>query len=211
MGFEPAHRYALDRMEPHWRRQGYTVLRDPRQQDLPAFLGHHFPDAIATGRTPGLIIEVIDGTRPAAATRIEQIKSLLSRHPEWRLEIVYATSEAGPVTPATAEIVDASLMEAAELIERAPRAALLLAWAALEAKARRAQPELQDRMMSTATMVDLLVTTGLVLPDSEPLLRELGTLRNRIAHGDLSLTPTRQQVGNLIALVRSLPDLAPQD
>src|SRR5579863_7864070 len=130
--------------EPVWRRKGYTVVREPSPQQLPSFLQGLRPDAIATGASPSLVIEVASGQGPCKERLLHRLKSALDGHEDWRLEVVYVGSEGTPMAPASVEAAEAALQRVRVLAPSDPKAALLLAWAAIEAIGRLLSPSLTE-------------------------------------------------------------------
>lgn len=203
-----AERVALDEMEPHWRSQGYTLVRHPSRAQVPSFLGSYLPDAIATGRKPHLIIEVINPRMPSTRTKISQLQSMFADHPEWKLEVVYMPSEATELAATPPTYIKSALNQAETLAETEPRAALMLAWAGLEALGRRLHPALSGRGMASSKLIDLLVSHGNLTQSVQSELKELGQMRNRIAHGQLDLSPSVDDVQRLVLIARSLQEPA---
>jgi hypothetical protein len=197
-------RYALDMFEPIWRRKGYTLLRAPSPQQLPAFLKGFRPDAIATGAEPSLVIEVASGQGPAKANRLHRLKSALDKQDGWRLEVLYVGSEGAPIKPASLEATEAALKRAKTLAAKEPDAALLLAWAAIEAVGRVLEPGLTEFSLGALAVVDLLVGYGHLSQEDGVSLRALALKRNRIAHGELETSPSIEEIAALVAIAESL-------
>ena len=197
-------RSALDAMESRWQSLGYTLVRQPSAEQVPAFLRGFLPDAIATGQKPGLVIEVIDPRTRSIRTKLSQLRSLFSGQDDWRLEVVYAPSDATEVDPAPSKDIDSALLEAARLARHEPRSALLLAWACLEAIARSLHPELTSQGLSSSSLLDLLISNGDLTQASGDELKTLARMRNALAHGQLDMLPQPTQVLHLVDLARSL-------
>jgi hypothetical protein len=190
-------RYALDMFEPIWRRKGYTLVREPSPQQLPPFLQGFRPDAIATGAAPSLVIEIASGQGPAKASRLHRLHSALDGHQDWRLEVVYVGSEGAPIKPASVEATGAALAQAKTLATAEPKAALLLAWAAIEAAGRALEPSLSEFSLGALALVDLLVGYGHVSQEDGVALRRLALQRNAIAHGALDVSPSVDDIATL--------------
>jgi hypothetical protein len=204
MSDSQAERLALDEMEPHWRSMGYTLVRQPSRADVPRFMGGYIPDAIAIGKEPQLIIEVVNPQMRSTKTKVSQLKSMVADHPEWKLELVYSSPvvlELGATSP---DSIQSALAQSESLAGTEPRAALMLAWAALEALGRHLHPVLSERGMSAGKLIDLLISNGHLEQSTHAGLKALGEARNRIAHGQLDLSPTEQDVRWLVSIARSL-------
>lgn len=197
-------RFALDEMEPRWVSQGYKLIRNPSDDQIPGFLGSFTPDAIAIGKQPGLIIEVVNPKARHARTKVSEVRRLIANNPDWRLEVVYSPTDATEIGEVPKSEIQQTLDEAALLIEAEPRAALLLAWAGLEAVGRMLNPKLANYSMSSGTLINLLVSQGNLNIDDQQELRDLASIRNKIAHGQLSLQPDPRDVKRLLDLTRSM-------
>jgi hypothetical protein len=197
-------RAALDEMEPRWRKLGYTLVRGPSPDQLPAFLRGFQPDAIAIGATPSLVIEVLQPRRESAVTKVKQLQSLFRGHKDWRLEVVYVSSDGAPLQAVTSQNIREALRQARLLAESEPRAGLLMAWATLEAIGRILEPNLASRSLSPRSLVDLLISNGHLPQSKSAKLRRLGDTRNALAHGQINRSPSPVDVRYLIKLGEGL-------
>jgi REase_AHJR-like protein len=197
-------RYALEVFEPIWREKGYTVVREPHPHQLPQFLQGFKPDAIALGVEPSLVIEVVSGQGPVKESMLRRLKSALDGHDGWRLEVIYVGSEGAPIKPASLDSVRQALSRARSLAEGDPEAALLLAWAGIEAIGRMLHPELAEYSLGALALVDLLVGYGHLSQEEGSALRAVGAKRNRIAHGELESPPEVEDVDALSAIAGQL-------
>lgn len=195
---------ALDRMEARWRKSGYTLVRHPAPENTPPFLRGLEPDAIAIGRTPGLVIQVVGRPDPAVEMKLSRLRSSLSEHQDWDLVVVYAAPDTDDVAAASLSDVDSALAEAEVAAEREPRSALLIAWSALEALARTRHPQAASGGLPSSTLLDLLVSQGDLPEEAYAELRDLARMRNALAHGGLNLRPEPDAVRRLVALARTL-------
>jgi hypothetical protein len=197
-------RAVLDNLESRWKKQGYRLIREPSAKDLPGFLRGFQPDAIAIGVNPNLVIEVFQGRSASAETKLKQLQDLFVGQSDWRLEVIYVAPDGAPLDAVAPQDIRAALVEARQLVEVAPRAALMVAWAGLEAVGRRLEPALASRSLSTGSLVDLLISTGRLPQEDGALLRTLGKTRNAVAHGQLNLTPSAADVRRLVDLSERL-------
>jgi uncharacterized protein YutE (UPF0331/DUF86 family) len=90
-----------------------------------------------------------------------------------------------------------------------PRFALLPAWAALEAAARVLVPDQLARPQPSSRLLELLASEGYVTPEEADALREISHLRNRAAHGDLTVTVSPALIDQLVETIRSLLTMWP--
>ncbi|HEY8573246.1 hypothetical protein [Phenylobacterium sp.] len=187
---EESERAALDQYEPRWEAEGYRVIRHPGADVIPEFLGRFQPDAIAVGREPKLLIEVIRKGAPHAEEKVRRLKALIGDRTDWQLEVLYSGEEERGVAPADADDISRLLVTVRHLAVNEPRAALLMAWAGLEALARRLEPQRAVRPQTPGRVVELLAGAGYIAPSEAHLLRAAADVRNKLIHGDLSVHPT---------------------
>jgi hypothetical protein len=195
---------ALDQHEPTWIAQGYKLIRKPRASDLPSFLGRYVPDAFLIGENHKVIVEVIHKGSPHAERKVRDLRSLLAGHEDWRLEVVFTGSESAALPTVGAEALRVSLLRVRGLAASEPEAALLLLWATIEAVARRLEPSRTAKPQSPGRVVELLAGAGHVTPTEASILRESVRWRNRLIHGDLTITVTIEQINQVISAVESL-------
>ncbi len=201
-------RSALDAFEPLWRKKGYTLIREPSQDELPGFLKGLQPDAIAVGVKPSLAIEVVGGQGAAAQEKVRRLRAAFEGQDDWRLEVVYVGPDGAPLAPASRTEALAALRRAKALADSEPAAAFLMGWATLEAIARILEPELALRSLAALTVVDLLVAYGHVTQEEGLKLRTLALARNRVAHGQIDAAPARDEIRDLCQLGEKLIDAA---
>ena len=205
-GDQPQEREALDEIERRLTLQGYALLRDPPRDALPSFLQAFTPDAIAIGKTPQLLIEVISrrASSSSEAMKVRQLQGLLKDHPEWRLEVVYAGSSAPIMVPETPDAIRARLAEVRTLARVDRRAGLIMAWSVLEAVARVVEPERTSKALTPATVVELMASLGYVVESEAETLRTAGRARNQIVHGDLGLEVSEAEVDGVLEILDEL-------
>lgn len=201
---EDSERAALDEYEPGWVEQGYRVIRHPSPSQVPKFLGHFQPDALAVGRQPNLVVEVLRKGSRNADEKVRRLKSLVEGQPEWRLEIIYSGEVESEVVSTSADSISELLVNARKLCLEEPRASLLLTWAALEALARRLDPKNASRPQSPGRVIELLAGAGHIAPSEAEAMRAGANLRNRLIHGDLSIHPAAVDVQRLITIAENL-------
>jgi uncharacterized protein YutE (UPF0331/DUF86 family) len=200
-----AERAALDKMEPIWSAQGYRVVREPGIADLPNFLGKYRPDALAVGKQPGLVVEVINPLNPSNKTKIKQLQSLLAGRSDWALEVLYLASDQIPITLTPNSEIRRTLDKVEKLTKIDPRAGLMLAWASLEAIGRTLSPVSAAKTISARSLIDLLVSEGHISQHDGEALRKFADMRNKLTHGQLQLMPTLDDVRELVTLAKSIP------
>ncbi len=199
----------LQTILPQLEAEGFKVFVHPSPTMLPAFLRTYRPDAIALKGDRKIAIEVKSATADPEA-KAARLGNLFQGHPDWELRIVYAPprtlEEIIPIAPRRV------IEERLERIESAanamdPAAGLLIAWAAFEAAARSLIPEDFGKPQTPARLLETLASNGYITPDEADMLRQLGRVRNQLAHGRLDLAPTRQELENLIRVTRAILSL----
>jgi uncharacterized protein YutE (UPF0331/DUF86 family) len=201
----------LDRLRETYELQGYEFFIEPLVQMLPNFLGGFRPDAIALKPGDNHVIEVKFGRRPGEERRLETLARLVAGQPGWQLKVFYEAERPEDTlrfTPPTRSQIEAQITEAEQLSEAGHhKAALLLAWAALEAltRARAAQDgAAMQRPFSPAQTVQSLEMAGVIDRRTGQELRVKAQLRNLAAHGDFAAEVDADAVGGLVRLVRRL-------
>lgn len=199
-------REALDELERRLSSQGYLLQREPQGAALPDFLGNFQPDAIATGKHPNLLIEVITqrGAGEVEATKVRQLQQLLDGHPDWKLEVLYTTSGTPLPAVASVEAIRRRLGEVKLLADTDRPAALIVAWSLLEAVARRVLPERASRALTPATTVELLTSMGYIVQSEADSLRAAARARNLIVHGDVEQDAPRVQLDGVLEIIDAL-------
>lgn len=197
-------RALLDEYEPRWLAQGYKVIRHPSAEEVPKFLGYFRPDALALGQDVSLVVEVIRKGSPNAEEKVRRLKALLEPQERWRLEVLYSGEAESGLPPAESDAISELLEAARTLYLHEPRGALLLTWAALEALARRLEPQASAKPQSPGRVVELLASTGHVAPSEAERLRAAVNQRNRLIHGDLSVRPPPSDVSEILEIARNL-------
>jgi hypothetical protein len=117
---------------------------------------------------------------------------------------VYAPSEFAEVSLSSVDEISRALDDSQRLLDVEPRAALLLVWGALEATARRLHPSMAPQEMTSASLVELLVSQGDLPLDDQAALRDVARKRNAIAHGELGAVVDRGEVLRIVQACKQL-------
>ena len=184
--------------------QGYDVIVEPSPSMLPRSLQKWRPDAIAIGREPRLIIEIVSES-PAAAARISELQMALQSEAGWKLHLVLnRASGSQAVAPASYAQIDAVLESALRIVEVDASGALLLGWAAFEALSRALRPNDFVRPQSPGRLIEQLASNGEILPSDAEFLRSMAMHRNRFIHGDLLQIASKTDVERFITFLKML-------
>ena len=199
-------RDALDEVERRLIGKGYSVVREPRGDAVPNFLGQFQPDAIAIGKQPQLVIEIIArrGSASVDAAKVEQIRQLISDHHDWALEVVYTTPSSSSPGVGAPHAIRARFGEIQRLAKIDGRAALIMAWSMLEAVARALLPDRAERALTPASTVELLASLGYVDKSEADMLRDAGRARNLMVHGDLNQQISPADLNSVLDIIDGL-------
>jgi len=169
---------------------GYTVVREPSPSSLPAALREFHPDAIAIGKRPFVIIEVVrEGARDT--DRIIRMQRAAKTAGDWNLHLILDRAERKQaLEQVPVQTIASTLANARKLIEVDTRAALLLGWASFEALARIMEPSRFAKPQTPGRIVETLASDGVVTPTEAAKLRRLADARNAVVHGDLRMQPS---------------------
>lgn len=195
----------LEGLRPAYEQQGYAFHPRPKQDMIPAFLGHHVPDAIAVRTGDARIIQVRRRQDGEAGASLSEIRRRIADHEGWKLDVIYAMErpeDAVSIAPPNLDDMLGQISEARELRKDHPRAAFMLAWSLLEAALNRLRTgNVPNRLKSPGEIVQALAMDGHVEPDAEVRLRQLAVLRNRVVHGDLGAPVSPDDVEAVLTAV----------
>jgi hypothetical protein len=184
--------------------EGYDVVVGPSASLLPDALKPFRPDGIAIGKSPNLVIEVAN-EGPRDAKRVADLQRALKATPDWRLHLVLGGgSPSLEIAQADERSIAAVLDRASKLIVAEPAAALLLAWAALEALSRSRMPHDFARPQSPGRIVERLASEGIITPSEATLLRSMAMKRNTFIHGDLAQRAATAELESFLSLIQRL-------
>ena len=195
-----AERLAFDRIAPLLQAEGYTLIPQPGHADLPPFLAGMQPDAIAIGRKPSLLVELIRKDRGTEACRVRKFRSLVEGQDGWELRLFYFSSTDPTFTVVPDVDAKAAVEAARHLSGVEPRAALLFAGSIVEAAARRTSEEAGSRPLNPRALVNFLAGEGLIDQDQESEMFRLSDMRNRLAHGRLDVAPPTEDISWLLSV-----------
>lgn len=201
-----AYTFVQQLLKPDLEARGYEVFVQPRNEFLPPVLQGTRPDAIALKSDHKIVIGVLPAV-DEPNVKIPRLQAALAGHPDWELRL-YSPEEGVekltlPVMPREAiQTQSARLLDIHDAAGPVP--ALLTGWALLESAARLLMPKVFSRRQTPESLMENLAFEGWVTPDEAAMLRPLGRMWNRAAHGDLSATVTRQEIETLAEVIRTL-------
>jgi uncharacterized protein YutE (UPF0331/DUF86 family) len=197
---------ALDNILSQLQAEGYEVYRAPLRPSLPGFMKDYQPDAIAIGKGKNIAIEITTDS-PNSRIRTGLARKLFEGRNDWDYRVVYAHPTAprvviDSVSPSAIEKTIATIEKLSGEAEL--QSALLISWAAFEALGRALLPERFARPQTPGRLVEILAATGYVTPKEADLVRELAASRNRLVHGDLGVTISKNSISDFSAILRTL-------
>lgn len=202
----------LQTLVPGYEAEGFSVFLHPTREMLPSFLRGYQPDAIAVKDGSKIIIEIkSDANRRAA--RIERLQQILSERPGWDFRVYYIPSPVGDEDIEASRIpdIDAALAEVDQLRQSGHlRAALMMAWSALEAASRALLPQNLARPQSGGQLIETLAAEGVITPSEADSLRRAVSARNAATHGHFAVPITKRDLDQVIDVANSVIGLAKQ-
>ena len=148
-----------------------------------------------------------------ADTTVAHRAEIINRQPGWRYDLV-VLNEGDPLHRITRgsrepsnEEIDQSLVEVEKLLQTGQiRAALVIAWATLEAAMRRVcnDAELYMPRTTPAELLSTLYGNGILSREDFSLLRQSYKQRTEIVHGLVSLILDHEAVRGVVAATRWL-------
>jgi hypothetical protein len=186
--------------------EGYEVFIDPRPPLVPDFLEGIRADAIAIRSDKKVIVEVVHEAAQESG-KLERLRRLLKEQPGWELRVILVSPATAPksLPVQSVEAITKSIHEAQRLTDNGFLGpGLLVGWASLEAAARRLLTSQFSKPQTPGRLVDVLAEAGNLTPSEADRLRELVKLRNAFIHGDLSAVVTKEDVQQMISILKTV-------
>jgi uncharacterized protein YutE (UPF0331/DUF86 family) len=202
----------LQTLVPSYEADGFSIFLHPTREMLPPFLRGYQPDAMAIKDDKKIIIEIkSDTTRHSA--RMEQLEQTFLGHPEWEFRVYYIPSlpEEEDIEASRVPEIDAALVEVDQLKQAGHlRAALMMAWSALEAASRVLLPQNLARPQTANRLIEALAAEGVMTPSEADSLRKAIASRNAATHGHFAVPITEEEVDRIVAAATVITRLATQ-
>lgn len=193
-------RIILESAAGELRARGFDVYREP----LPDFLADEAPDAVAFRGSDKFAV-AIAGEDAASRARLDRLRERVAAQSEWKL-VVYSVVGTDPnraIGVVSKASVEKGISDVYQLMTLGQsKAALLLAWAALEALGRLNLPDSLTRPQTPASLLEALASEGIVDPDDADRLRRMGVLRDRVMHGGLDSVPDTGDLARFILVLK---------
>jgi uncharacterized protein YutE (UPF0331/DUF86 family) len=206
-------RRVLELLRPRYEAQGYLFIEYPGGDALPEALKGFSPDAIAIGPPKNIAIEIKLRRGRSTADNLQALSERLRQHPDWEFRVIYGDEVdlQDELSPATTRSEIEKQIDEAEALSAAGhhRAALVLAWAALEAIARTTAPAETTGAggRTPRQVVEILERMGRLTFEEASELRSALLLRNAVVHGDYQHDVGRADVELLVRAARTALDV----
>lgn len=173
---------------------GYKVTLNPDSNLLPPQLKGFRPDILAVRQKENLIVEVLSRPELVRTPDIRAVAQAIRQLPNWQFDvaIIAESPTEAPPNLLDEEEMYARLKISDEVANAGDNnAAFLLLWTILEAWLRyelisQSQP---TRIESPLRLLKEALSNGLISEDEHKFLRELGNVRNHVAHGEVIKSP----------------------
>mgnify|MGYP000969134003 CR=1 FL=1 len=188
-----------------YRRKGYNYIAYPSQDLLPTFMQGFRPHAIALSDAKNIAIQVIPRGGPTQSDEMANTQTLFKGRTDWEFRVFSAEAaiEDQIFAPTRAQI-EAQLADVESLLASGQaRAALLMAWSAIEAVARKTGADYPLTYRSPSEALHALAHMGFLENARVAALMELLRLRNRVAHGDLTVPVRPEEVRPVLDAART--------
>jgi hypothetical protein len=204
---EGSEREVLRMLKSHYENRGYSFILYPSASVLPDFLKGYRPDAVALKDPGGVVVELVSD-RKSAQQRLQGLAKRFEGNADWRLEVITVPAADVSVPTSTRDEIVAELEHVSDLAAAGEhRAGFVMAWAALEAAARmrlKNGGHSTDRALVPGQIPELLTRYGFIDQATSNRLRALVDARNSVAHGDLKRAVGRQDVDEVLLVVKNL-------
>lgn len=207
-------KFTLDKLRADFEAKGYRFEVERARDLLPSFLQNSQPDAVAIAKDENdkVIIEV-RGSNSRAKVRLAELTQDLAEKSGWRYLLVYVGQDPSDIIelswPEKSQI-DEAIKEVVKLKDFGfQKAAMLEGWSVLEALARRlykSDIRISLKPLSPASVVERLAMEGLLTDAEAKRLRHLISVRNSMAHGDLNVRVSDDDLSYLINSIQSIND-----
>jgi uncharacterized protein YutE (UPF0331/DUF86 family) len=202
----------LESIVPRFEAEGFEVFLNPSPSILPPFMQDYRPDAVALRHDKKIAIEVL-GSPDHSKHKVRDLQSLFAPHRDWELRVFYVpASESGmAIDVASRKAILNSMQEVRELETNGHlRAALIMAWAALEALGRVLLPDQFRKSQTPARLIEVLASEGYLTPQEADKARAAIQLRNFAVHGGFDPVIDEKLVADFIAVLETVVRFLPK-
>ena len=206
------HDRKVSEIAAQYAQQGYHVLVEPSNGELPFDLGSYRPDLLAEKGDEHYLIQVKTGSNHISVERVRELAEEVGQHPNWRFLLVTAEDlEIGDTPPAGERLLSWQELKdhattAGQLLElEASEAAFLWSWTIFEAilRHRAVRAFLPIERFATSALLKHLYSSGEISMDQFDEAMQALELRNRVAHG-FAADNVEAAAARLLSLIQQL-------
>lgn len=206
----------IGRLKQEYTKRGYEFVERPSPDQVPDFLFNTPPDAIATKGVDGIVFEVLlSGNSATSNATARFLASEVPKHPGWKFELIVTESSAGGSDASfdlRAEDFESELSNIDRFVRnREFKVSIVSGWALLESLKRfltsNSDADLAKRYRPS-TVVEALVSEGMIEDDEGDKLTEISHLRNRLVHGFSNVEVQETDAKLLYSLLAKLVTVA---
>ncbi|MBO1062515.1 MAG: hypothetical protein HEQ14_16685 [Aphanizomenon flos-aquae CP01] len=180
-----------------YRDQGFTVIQNPKADQLPFDLDNYQPDILATKNENetgliGLIIEVKTSISPVSVERLQSVAEEISRHPGWHFLLVTLEDIEAESLPGTSEELPSweelinYFSQVSKLIENNNiEPAFLFIWSIFEGALRKRAVDVSIHVerLPAIRLLRTMYSLGELSISEFDIIQAYFEKRNRLAHG----------------------------
>lgn len=180
-----------------YRNQGFTVIQNPKADQLPFDLDNYQPDILATKNENetgliGLIIEVKTSIHPVSVERLQSVAEEVSKHPGWRFLLVTLEDIQAESLPGTSEELPSweelinYFSQVSKLIENNNiEPAFLFLWSVFEGALRKRAVDVSISVerLPVIRLLRSMYSLGELSISEFDIIQAYLEKRNRLAHG----------------------------
>ena len=199
-----------------YEKNGYKVIIEPRDEDIPSFIKNYQPDIIATSGNDNVIIEVKTRTDFSTIEKLRDIADIVNKRESWRFELIVTTTKQATQSETkkrTLELEQSEIEEnfkAVKLILKQDlfSSAFMLLWATLESISRQLLLVDKKNLNNKAPLVLIktLFSFGYLTRTDLESLEKLFIVRNQIVHGYKTKGLDMNTVKRLLTIVDKLKE-----
>jgi hypothetical protein len=203
----------LRKVAKQYQDDGYDVTVRPRGDAVPPFAAGYELDMIARRGAEHVVVEVkTHRTDLEKDTALVRLAELANSQPGWRFDLVVLEPETlldrlrHEAREPTRDQIEERLNQAGQMAGAGySQAAVMTAWAGLEAAMRRlTRAAGRNGDITPGHLLGTMYANGFVSKDEFVKLREAFAVRNRVAHGFVSEAVDPALVPSVIAAARKL-------
>ncbi len=175
-----------------YRNLGFDVILEPAKNEYPFDLGNYQPDLLARKGEINYLIEVKQSFRHTPIDKFREIAQMLSQREGWN----FLLETGDPVVPENLIEKDAEILSWNSIIEKLPKAAMLLqskdyelaciyTWVLLEASLRNIARDASIPVLNSSThsVINHLYSQGEISFEQFNSFITAQKMRNKIVHG----------------------------